>query len=283
VQQFSARPKSYLAATPDNWLYGWTSARYGGPERRLFPGAIAALLALGGLLLRPRPTVAVVYLLLLVAAFEASLGFGGYSYSFLYDHVPIFRSLRAMARLGVFVLMFLAMLAAWGYTAIVASRSAPVRRLTLGLLSVALLVEYHVRLELAPFPNAAPPVYRVLAAQPRGVVAEFPFPHANSLPGYDAEYQYMSTFHWFPLVNGYSGNYPPSYLERLGHLAGFPDERSFRQLRADGVRYVIVHANGYPNPALVGQLQWKLSRIPGLVELGEFNDSDGPAFLYIWP
>ena len=102
-------------------------------------------------------------------------------------------------------------------------------------LALGLIAEYHVAFELAAYANTAPPVYRILAHQPRGVVAEFPVPRADALPGDDAEYAYMSTFHWFPLVNGYSGIYPPSYLARLEQLAGFPDDRSIRQLRRDGV------------------------------------------------
>src|SRR5262249_41354606 len=90
VDEFSARPASYLAATPNNWLYGGTRARSGGPERRLFPGTIALLLALPGLLLVTTERRTIVYLLLLVVAFEASLGLAGYSFSALYYQVPVF-------------------------------------------------------------------------------------------------------------------------------------------------------------------------------------------------
>src|SRR4029077_8894536 len=77
VRQYSAVPTSYLAATPSNWLYGELRNRGGGPELRLFPGTIPAVLAIIGLLLVPPSRRVIVYLLLLVAAFDASLGFGG--------------------------------------------------------------------------------------------------------------------------------------------------------------------------------------------------------------
>ena len=80
---------------------------------------------------------------------------------------------------------------------------------------------------------------------PRGVVLELPVPRPNTLPGDEARYAYMSTFNWFPLVNGYSGFYPPSYLVRLDRLRGFPGETSLRQIRADGVKYLIVHQRAY--------------------------------------
>ena len=44
-----------------------------------------------------------------------------------------------------------------------------------------------------------------------------------------------------PIVNGYSGFYPASYLGRLEDLAAFPDERSIQSAARDGVRYLVVH------------------------------------------
>ncbi len=207
VAAFSARPASYLTATPANWLYGRLSASRGGPERRLFPGVIPVVLAIAGLLLRSPSRRTIVYLLLLVAAFETSLGPGGYAYRFLYDHVAAYRGLRAFARLGIFVLMFLGVLAAYGYQALVEGRAARTRAVLTAVLALGLFAEYHVAVGFTAYANAAPPIYRVLARQPRGIVAEFPVPRLDALPGDDAEYAYASTFHWFPLVNGYSGIY----------------------------------------------------------------------------
>jgi hypothetical protein len=279
VAAFSARPSSYLAATVQNSLYGEWSASRGGAERRLFPGVIPLVLAIIGLLLQTPGRRSIVYLLLLVAAFETSLGFGGYIYSFLYAHVSAYRGLRAPARLGICVLMFLGVLAAYGFRALVECRPRRFRITLLTVVALGLLVEYHATFALSPYVNSAPDVYRTLARQPRGVVAEFPVPRLDALPGDDAEYAYMSTFHWFPLVNGYSGTYPPSYLARLERLADFPGENSILQLRRDGVRYVIVHGAGYP-PASFGQLHQRIETSNALVELGTFKDAEGPAVLY---
>jgi hypothetical protein len=279
VATYGARPSSYLAATPNNWLYGRTFASRGGPERRLFPGVIPVVLALVALLLRVPSRRAIVYLLLLVAAFEMSLGLGGYSFTFLYDHVSFYRGLRASARLGIFVLMFLGVLAAYGYQALAEGRSMLIRVALAAVLALGLLTEYRVTPALAPFTNTAPPVYRILARQPPGVVAEFPVPRADTLPGDEAEYAYMSTFHWFPLVNGYSGNYPPSYLARLDRLSSFPDDRSIRQLRQDNVVYVVVHGSAY-RESVFQDLRVRIQLDGALVELGSFNDAEGPAVLY---
>jgi hypothetical protein len=279
VASYSARPADYLSATSSNSLYGGATASSGRVERRLFPGAIPIVLAIVGLLLRVPSRRAIVYLLLLAAAFETSLGFNGHVYPWLYDHVAPYRGLRAPARLGVFFLMFLAVLAAYGYRAIVEGRPAIVRAWLVTALTLGVIAEYHVHFELAAFTNTAPPVYRMLARQPPGVVAEFPMPRADALPGDDAKYSYLSTFHWFPLVNGYSGTYPPSYLARLEDLRGFPDDASIRQLRRANVAYVILHGSAVSGAAFA-DLRDRIATGSVLVELGVFDDGDGPAVIY---
>jgi hypothetical protein len=88
----------------------------------------------------------------------------------------------------------------------------------------------------------------------------------------------MSTFHWFPLVNGYSGVYPPSYLNRLERLRHFPDDASIEQMQADGVRYVIVHASRYSGTELA-QIRTRLGAA-GMAELGTYSDGVAPATLF---
>ena len=279
VASLSATPANYLVATPGNWLYGRLTGARGRAERRLFPGVTAVLLAIAALLLRPPSRRAIAYLLLLIAAFETSLGVGGYAYTFLYEHVSVYRGLRAAARFGIFVVMFLGVLAAFGYTAIVAGRTRRVRLGVAGVLAAVMLLEYRASVGLIAYSASAPPVYRVLARQPRGVVAEFPAPTVDRLPGRDPEWAFMSTFHWFPLVNGYSGNYPPSYLARLERLKGFPDETSIMQLRRDNVRYVIVHRSGYTDEVWT-DMRTKLNLAGYFVELGIFDAADGQTLLY---
>jgi hypothetical protein len=279
VAMFSARPSSYLTAPPGNWLYGQAAGPRNGPERRLFPGIIPVFLAIVGLLLREPSRRSLVYLVLLALAFEASLGVGGYLYAFLSAHVQAYRGLRASARLGIFVLMFLAILAAYGYTALAEGRRAVTRAVLAGMFALGLLAEYRTTSVLVDYPNSPPPIYRLLSRLPRGVVAEFPVPRPETLPGPDAQYAYMSTFHWFPLVNGYSGIFPPSYLARLERLQRFPDTQSIAQLRQDNVLYVIVHGSSFEGTAF-DKLRGRIMASGAFVELGVFNDADGPATLY---
>lgn len=281
VVSFSARPSSYLIATPDNVVWGRALASRGRPERRLFPGATVLVLALVGLLLKPPPPVALACLVGIVLAFDLSLGLSGHLYPVLSEYVSPYRGLRALARLGIFVVFFVAWLGAYGYEALAGGASPRTRRIVAVTLGVLMLAEYRVRpLPLVPYTSTAPPLYRWLAAQPPGVVAEMPMPARE--PGNDPRYTYLSTFHWKPIVNGYSGYYPPSYLDRLKATRGFPDEASIRRLRGDGVRYLIVHLDGLPPPQR-GTLLHTLAVDRHLVDLGRFDDGRGEAAVFSLP
>jgi hypothetical protein len=62
---------------------------------------------------------------------------------------------------------------------------------------------------------------------------------------HDAEFQYVSTFHWRPLLNGYSGNTPASYDLLLKAVQDFPSERAIAALRTAGAQYLLVHERVY--------------------------------------
>jgi hypothetical protein len=270
VKEFSGRPRDYRVATPTNVLYG--SPGTGGPERQLFPGILPLLLAVAGLLLLPSTIPAIAYLIGLVVAFELSLGMYGQLYPFLYNHVGVFQGLRAPARASIFSLLFLGVLSAYGIAVLTASMTVPMRRAVAVIACAVLLLEYRVqRLPLVPYPNEPPLLYSHLAQRARGIVAEFP------TPAHDARFAYMSTFHWMPLVNGYSGFYPPSYLGRLDRLAQFPDDASVTSLRRDNVRYVIVHDDGYPHGERLRIVE-RLTR-SGLKWLADYDDGWGSGTL----
>jgi hypothetical protein len=278
ILHYSARPADFVIATPDNRIYG--DLFTGRPERRLFPGMTALLLAIVALLLRPPGRVAIVYCVALTVAFELSLGLNGYAYRFLHDHVPIFAGLRAPARLAYLALTFLAVLAAEGYRTVSDAVTPAIRRLLAVLVPCMLLAEYFVApLQLAAYDNAPPPLYELLARLPRGVVAEFPVASPDTLPGPDARYIYMSTFHWKPIVNGYSGYYPTWYVLRLEAFQGFPDARSLEVLRRMDVTYIVVHLPP-DSPAERSSVETDLQSHPELELLAKLRDGVGSALLF---
>ena len=276
VETFSARPADYRAAMPESWLYASPASV---PERRLFPGALPPLIALAGLLLAPVTGTAIAYLIGLLAAFELSLGMNGLLYPVLYDYVEPFRGLRAPARAAIFVLLFLGLLTARGAVLVTSTLRRRPRRILLTVLAAGILLEYaSFPLRLERFANRPPPLYRFVASLPPGPIIELPLPRADALPGPEPFYLYMSTFHWKPLLNGYSGYYPPPYLSRLGRLSRFPDARTVAGLKAEGVRYIIVHADGWT----AADYQRTVEALPrlGASMLGRFDDGRADAVVF---
>ena len=178
------------------------------------------------------------------------------------------------------MVFFVAILAAYGHAALEAAISRRARFALLVAISAVLLLEYWVApLRLVPFSNEPPPLYAWLARQPRGVVAEFPMPAPDTLPGIEPRYAYMSTFHWMPIVNGYSGYYPPSYLSRLGPMNKIPDNSAVEALVRAGVRYVIVHPDLF-DAGRRDDVLADISSSSQFVELGQFDDGLGTAAVF---
>ncbi len=91
----------------------------------------------------------------------------------------------------------------------------------IAVIALAIAAEYHSTLVLDDVWRRPPPVYEALAGQPDAVLLELPLiaPDVAREP----IYMYFSTFHWHPLVNGYSGFSPQSYpdlIEPHGRLPG---------------------------------------------------------------
>jgi hypothetical protein len=152
----------------------------------------------------------------------------------------------------VIVSAALAVLAADGAQRLMARVRTPWVRRAAGaaLGAIVLLESATMPLDLKSVPLLAN-VYTWLGAQPRSVLMEWPIP-SPSLLGFTHEpvYMYASTVHWHPLVNGYSGFYPLSYIHFLEDTAEFPSPPVVDYLRASAVRYVLLHSEFDP-PAYV--------------------------------
>jgi hypothetical protein len=90
----------------------------------------------------------------------------------------------------------------------------------------------------------------------------------------------MSVFHWMPLVNGYSGYYPDSYIYRLERLSDMPSAKALDALAREGARYVIVHSGLY-RPGGADQVTAALAAHPQFRELGRFGDGIGEAVVFL--
>lgn len=104
-------------------------------------------------------------------------------------------------------------------------------------------------------------------------------PQPNRLPGNEPRFEFMSTFHWMPLINGYSGYYPESYINRLERLRTMPDAAALENLVGAGVRYVIVHTRLY-RPGGANEVIAALTAHSRFRELGRFDDGLGEAVVF---
>jgi hypothetical protein len=249
VQMFSATLADYMSTPDENRVYGKPRPNDTAVfERRLFPGAVAIVLAVAGLFSHRRRTVlmAVAFTAL---AFEFSLGTNGTLYPYLYRWLRPWQGLRAPARYGAYVLLGIGALATLGWerllqlkfdtTAWRLSRTARERLLTT-IVIAALCVEYRSPQRLW-YVEATPAVYKMIKILPPGLILEYPTPSKNNLAFIESDSAFWSTTHWRPLINGYSGYSPPSFWERAARLERFPSDDTLAELCALGVRYVVVH------------------------------------------
>lgn len=280
----STSGRAYLASAV--LLHRWMLPWLGDWREVLFPGfQIVILAALGiGVSMRsgtalPRQIVGL-YVTIAVLAFWTSLGPDAGLYTLLFHTVPAFSFLRAPARFGMLVTLCAAVLSGLAITWLQQQRWAAGRWLAVALIVAALIESYVGPLQLAP----APPVdaaYQRLATVPRAPVAEFPFYAGPAERHLHTDYMLMSTFHWQPLINGYSDHMPADFFEALPALTTFPSEAAWQVIRARGVRWVAVHFDAYPpevGPVLRPQLKKMTDRLRLVVD-------EYPVSLYevIWP
>jgi hypothetical protein len=278
VRRYSATVINYLATGEDNLVHGRWSHRFGAQERRLNPGALAAALALVGVAgwQRRKTTLAI----LGVTGFVLSLGANTPLYEVLRDVVVVFRGLRAPARASILVFFAIAAFAGYGWAAIVGRR--PRWRLVgttavMGLLCLEYITVLHSWLAL---PADPPAVARWLARQPRQVIVELPLPVSDRLAEiHDGLFMYASTFHWQPMLNGYSGFYPKSYIELIEVMRRFPAPDTIEYLKRRNVDLMIVHGS-YLKPDALGELAARLASRPDLQVVAEFPEAGGPDLVY---
>jgi len=243
IHLYSATLGNYLATTPANVVHGEWSAPFGQSERFLFPGVLAIALAALGLHAIDRRRVTLITLGAI--GFMLSLGLNTPFYQLLRAVVLPYRGLRAPARASILVFMALAALGAYGWTRLVRGRSKSLTTVATIVMAAALLIEFRTTLDRwLVVPSGPADVYRWLAMQPRSVVAEVPFARADELHLiHDGLYMFNSTWHWQPIVNGYSGFFPKSFIKLAEETESFPDDQSIAYLKTRGVDFIVIHGS----------------------------------------
>jgi hypothetical protein len=208
-------------------------------------------------------------------------------YRLLLEYVPGFDGVRVPARFAMIVALALAALA--GYGAAWVSR-ARLGRAILFVGAVIAVLEgtrlpfivngaYALRDFNTPEarlfrPARAPAVYREFAAQPSdAVLIELPL----GPPDFDLRAMFYSVVHWRPLVNGYSGFYPPHYGRLITALSEIPRHAdvSIEALRSTGATHLILHQAAYRDGE--GEATAQVLTAAGATEL--FRDGSDLLFL----
>lgn len=264
TREHSAVWQNYLATGARVHL-PWSAAFFQRATSAAFPGVV--VLGLGawalasGLAWRDRRA----RLWLAAGVTGAILSFGPAlpGYELLARVVPVLQGLRAPARFTLLPLLATGVLAAFALAAWRARmwrQGQHTRALLIGLAAVVLVNVENAR---APMGFVAaepvPAIYDALAQEPDAVVAELPFPVPERVAA-NARAVYASTRHWRPILNGYSGFTPRSYVDHYRAFASFPDPSALDALRRAGVTHIVVHVAQAPDAvaALQGQPEVRL-------------------------
>jgi len=253
IEIYSAEPQNYLAAPYPNAMFGLASWRLnlGGPERELFQGITVPLLVIVALW-PPLSAARMAYALGLVLAFDASLGFNGYTYPFLHSVALPYHGLRVPARMAMLVGLSLAILVGFGTARIATlSRRRVLTTAALAILGAGILLEYRSSVRLRYLWPSPPPVYDALPSSAR-VIFELPLVDPDMT--LEPLYMYFSTFHWRRLVNGYSGFSPKSHQDLVKMMDSFPDDAGMDELRRREVDAIIVHGAFHRSPEVYRRL-----------------------------
>jgi hypothetical protein len=243
TSRYAASWQDYFSAVGNIHYRTWSAPFWRGEGAPLFPGFVAILLAgvtcMTGIAWRNR--AARMWLALGVAGFLLSFGTSLPGYAVLYHVVPLLQGIRASVRFGFLVIAAVAALAGFGL-AFLQSR----QRARAGALTAAALVLVTAEALRIPVgyrePHRTPPVYEFLRSEADAVLVELPMPEPRNFHE-NGPFMLHAAVHWRPMLNGYSGFLPRSYVTHYERLRGFPDEASLAYLRELGVTHVAVHAD----------------------------------------
>lgn len=189
-------------------------------------GVVAAVLALGP------------------SSGEVASGSFGWTPFGILAHVPGLSLFRIPARYTELLSLALALLAATACAASHRRFGRAGRALTMALTLLLLSEFYVVKFPGgAPQPFPVPAVYQYIATLSPGAVLSLPDYARTPLWFQEADYQYFSTAHWHPTVNGDSREWPPQFVDLAERLKMFPDAAAASTMRAVGVKYIVLHAD----------------------------------------
>ncbi len=179
----------------------------------------------------------------------------------LFTYLPFYNKMRAIMRFGVFVILFIPVLAGIGFSESIKKVNPLSQKLITILFLAVVIFEFYPGSYSAQMSRPQPrKVDLWLAKQPdTGAVVQMPFTESS-----DQAQVYYTLFYQKPFVGGFfNANQPQQYLDLQPILAQFPDANSVEQLRKLNVAYIVVDSEAYKEFPAVQKLMVKL----GLREL----------------
>ena len=250
VRLYSGTWQNFLATGARVHFATWARPYYATANSPAFPGVLPAVLALvaAGTGIAVRDPRARMWLAIGIAGAALSFGPALPGYTVLYEAVPVLKGVRAVARFSLLTLLAIGVLAAFGLAWVrtrVSTRGHAGLATAIGVAAVVIVNAENTRAPMAFVRFAGiPPIYATLAREP-AVVAELPFPEPGRVAA-NAPAVHASTMHWQPLLNGYSGFTPASYVQHYLAFRSFPDPSSIGALRAAGVTHIVVDVAQVP-------------------------------------
>jgi hypothetical protein len=271
ITHYSAHPLAYILPDQQNPLFGsYTSGylkgiRHGqtADENRLYVGVSLLVLAGATLILYRRKRIArrmgQVVIVLWVVVLAALITSMPPQPDILGVHIPlpsyfisrITTTWRVYERFVMIAMLGLTLLAAIGLDALTTGRRPALRIASMVLATVIVPLDLWAPQNNVVNKITVPHIYRVLARQPRGLVAEYPLGPVDDLYT-DVFYQNV---YGKPSINGYLEESPQQ--SRAGVLANIAYPSTMEHLAALGVKYVLIHetrwsSGGWPPIKKIG-------------------------------
>lgn len=245
VRLYAGQWQNFLATGARLHYETWAAPYFHQASAAAFPGVLPWVLTAVAVATGVAWRDARARMWLAIGVVGALLSFGPAlpGYGVLYEAVPVLKGVRAVARFALLPLLATGVLGAfglaWARARLVAGRG-PRLATALGLAAVVGVNLENTRVPMAFVEfEGIPAVYDALAAEPRAVVAELPFPEPGRVAA-NGPAVHASTRYWHPLLNGYSGYTPGSYVAHYVAFQAFPDPSSVDALRRAGVTHIVV-------------------------------------------
>jgi len=269
-----AFPKDYINVTPASLL-----AKIGFPigetEHTLYPTLTVLVLSYIGLIYLRKKDRWLFYMLISALSIYVILSFGAEQtvfgknirlpFYYLFSYTPLFSIVRVPARMGLFSIFILTILASYGLKKTLTDKNSfPVSCLIVCLFLFEVWQIYTPSVKI-PLTDSFPNVYFWLKNQSeKHIIAELPmrlfyngspmkkqlmknYDDLDEMDNYVSEtYRlYFSILHRKRMVNGYSGFFPDEYNKISDAAQSFPSDYSIKILKETGVTTLILHENQF--------------------------------------